>query len=114
MSGLLLEFTMENGQVLTHVAHRPTVVGRAEGAGILPVADGEYVGLPDSHMSRPHCVFAPLDDAWVVDDAGSMNGTRLVLPGLTGNLGSALRRTTPVVSGMRLRIGHTMVRAVLT
>jgi FHA domain len=114
MTGLLLEFTMETGEVLSHVAHTATVIGRAEGAGILRVADGEFVGLPDSWLSRPHCVFAPNGDAWVVDDAGSMNGTRLVLGGMTGGMGTPLRSTTPVVSGMQLRIGHTMVRAVLT
>lgn len=112
MTGLLLEFSMETGEVLTHLAHTATVVGRAEGAGILRADDGDFVGLPDSFMSRPHCVFAPNGDGWVVDDAGSRDGTRLIIPGVTGDAGTALRHTTPVVGGTRYRIGHTLVTAV--
>jgi nitrous oxidase accessory protein NosD len=114
MTGLLLEFTMADGSVFTHTAYRPTVVGHAEGEGILRMADGDFVGLPDSQMSRPHVIFAPAGEhgAWVVNDAGSFTGTRVVIAAGVG-AGELLTTTLPVVSGMQLRIGSTHLQAVL-
>jgi hypothetical protein len=105
---LLLEFTLDTGEVFTHATGRPCLVGRAEAAGVLAVDSGEFVGLPDSHLSRPHCIFAPMPlGNWVVEDAGSATGTRLITgPGGTWPLLGGL---TPVVAGMRLLIGRTAV-----
>jgi hypothetical protein len=112
VTGLLLEFTMEDGSVFTHTSWRPVVIGHAEGEGILRMADGDFVGLPDSRLSRPHCVFAPVGDGWVVNDAGSEGGTYVVVPG--AGVDVPVGTTLPVVDAVQLRIGHTMVRAAVS
>ena len=64
-------------------------------------ADDSTLVLTDDYASSRHARLLPGDDAWLVEDLGSTNGTYL------GS--SKVTRPTPVPLGQPIRIGKTVL-----
>ena len=64
-------------------------------------ADDSTLVLTDDYASTRHARLVPSDDAWLVEDLGSTNGTYLG--------GQKVTRPTKVPLGQQIRIGKTVL-----
>lgn len=82
-----------------------TLAGTVIPLGSSPVSMGRAadctVVLDDDYASSHHCRIYPHEDAWVVEDLGSTNGTWIDRTRVTG--------PTALAMGQPLRIGRTVV-----
>jgi pSer/pThr/pTyr-binding forkhead associated (FHA) protein len=70
----------------------PVTIGRA---------DDSTITLTDDYASTRHARLVPRGDEWVLEDLGSTNGTYIDRDRVTS--------ATPVTSGVRIRIGKTVL-----
>lgn len=70
----------------------PVTVGRGDGCTLV---------LSDEYVSSRHARLVPSDGEWLVEDAGSTNGTYVD--------GARVGGPTPVGVGRRIRIGRTVL-----
>ena len=87
--------------VVTEGALAGTTISLGDGAVTLGRADDSTLVLTDDYASSRHARLLPGDDAWLVEDLGSTNGTYL------GS--SKVTRPTPVPLGQPIRIGKTVL-----
>jgi len=74
------------------LGEQPILIGRADDSTLV---------LTDDYASSRHARLVPGDDAWLVEDLGSTNGTYLGT--------SKVTRPTPVPLGQPIRIGKTVL-----
>ena len=87
--------------VVTEGALAGTTISLGEAPVTLGRADDSTLVLTDDYASSRHARLVPGDDAWLVEDLGSTNGTYL------GS--SKVTRPTPVPLGQPIRIGKTVL-----
>ena len=87
--------------VVTEGALAGTTISLGDAPVTLGRADDSTVVLTDDYASSRHARLVPGDDAWLVEDLGSTNGTYL------GS--SKVTRPTPVPLGQPIRIGKTVL-----
>lgn len=87
--------------VVTEGALAGTTISLGESPVTLGRADDSTLVLTDDYASSRHARLVPGDDAWLVEDLGSTNGTYL---GPT-----KVSRPTPVPLGLPIRIGKTVL-----
>ena len=87
--------------VVTEGTLAGTTVTLAEAPVTLGRADDSTLVLTDDYASSHHARLVPGEDAWLVEDLGSTNGTYL------GQ--SKVTRPTPVPLGQPIRIGKTVL-----
>ena len=87
--------------VVTEGALAGTTINLGETPVTLGRADDSTLVLTDDYASSRHARLVPGDDAWLVEDLGSTNGTYL------GQ--SKVTRPTPVPLGQPIRIGKTVL-----
>ena len=78
-----------------------TTVTLGEAPVTLGRADDSTVVLTDDYASGRHARLVPGDEAWLLEDLGSTNGTYLG--------GQKVTRPTPVPLGQQIRIGKTVM-----
>jgi pSer/pThr/pTyr-binding forkhead associated (FHA) protein len=86
---------------VTEGALAGTTISLGDAPVTLGRADDSTVVLTDDYASSRHARLVPGDDAWLVEDLGSTNGTYL------GS--SKVTRPTPVPLGQPIRIGKTVL-----
>jgi hypothetical protein len=87
--------------VVTEGALAGTTISLGEAAVTLGRADDSTLVLTDDYASSRHARLVPGEDAWLVEDLGSTNGTYLGSTKVT--------RPTPVPLGQPIRIGKTVM-----
>jgi pSer/pThr/pTyr-binding forkhead associated (FHA) protein len=87
--------------VVTEGALAGTTISLGEAPVTLGRADDSTLVLTDDYASSRHARLVPGDDAWLVEDLGSTNGTYLGT--------SKVTRPTPVPLGQPIRIGKTVL-----
>jgi pSer/pThr/pTyr-binding forkhead associated (FHA) protein len=87
--------------VVTEGALAGTTISLGDSPVTLGRADDSTLVLTDDYASSRHARLVPGDDAWLVEDLGSTNGTYL------GS--SKVTRPTPVPLGQPIRIGKTVL-----
>jgi pSer/pThr/pTyr-binding forkhead associated (FHA) protein len=87
--------------VVTEGALAGTTISLGEAPVTLGRADDSTLVLTDDYASSRHARLVPSDDAWLVEDLGSTNGTYLGTNKVT--------RPTPVPVGQPIRIGKTVL-----
>ena len=87
--------------VVTEGALAGTPISLGEAPVTLGRADDSTLVLTDDYASSRHARLVPGDDAWLVEDLGSTNGTYLGT--------SKVTRPTPVPLGQPIRIGKTVL-----
>ena len=87
--------------VVTEGALAGTTISLGEAPVTLGRADDSTLVLTDDYASSRHARLVPGDDAWLVEDLGSTNGTYLGSTKVT--------RPTPVPLGQPIRIGKTVL-----
>jgi pSer/pThr/pTyr-binding forkhead associated (FHA) protein len=87
--------------VVTEGALAGTTISLGDAPVTLGRADDSTLVLTDDYASSRHARLVPGDDAWLVEDLGSTNGTYL------GS--SKVTRPTPVPLGQPIRIGKTVL-----
>jgi hypothetical protein len=87
--------------VVTEGALAGTTLTLGDAPVTLGRADDSTLVLTDDYASSRHARLVPGDDAWMVEDLGSTNGTYLA--------GSKVSRPTPVPLGQPIRIGKTVL-----
>ena len=87
--------------VVTEGALAGTTISLGNAPVTLGRADDSTLVLTDDYASSRHARLVPGDDAWLVEDLGSTNGTYL------GS--SKVSRPTPVPLGQPIRIGKTVL-----
>ena len=87
--------------VVTEGALAGTTISLGESPVTLGRADDSTLVLTDDYASSRHARLVPGDDAWLVEDLGSTNGTYLGQAKVT--------RPTPVPLGQPIRIGKTVL-----
>ena len=87
--------------VVTEGALAGTTVALTDAPVTLGRADDSTLVLTDDYASTRHARLVPGDDAWLVEDLGSTNGTYLA--------GQKVARPTPVPLGQQIRIGKTVL-----
>jgi hypothetical protein len=87
--------------VVTEGALAGTTISLGEAPVTLGRADDSTLVLTDDYASSRHARLVPGDDAWLVEDLGSTNGTYLGTNKVT--------RPTPVPLGQPIRIGKTVL-----
>ena len=87
--------------VVTEGALAGTTISLGEAPVTLGRADDSTLVLTDDYASSRHARLVPGDDAWLVEDLGSTNGTYLGTTKVT--------RPTPVPIGQPIRIGKTVL-----
>ena len=87
--------------VVTEGALAGTTISLGEAPVTLGRADDSTLVLTDDYASSRHARLIPGDDAWLVEDLGSTNGTYLGT--------SKVTRPTPVPLGQPIRIGKTVL-----
>jgi hypothetical protein len=87
--------------VVTEGALAGTTISLGEAPVTLGRADDSTLVLTDDYASSRHARLVPEDDAWLVEDLGSTNGTYLGTTKVT--------RPTPVPLGQPIRIGKTVL-----
>ena len=87
--------------VVTEGALAGTTISLGEAPVTLGRADDSTLVLTDDYASSRHARLVPSDDAWLVEDLGSTNGTYLGT--------SKVTRPTPVPVGQPIRIGKTVL-----
>jgi Inner membrane component of T3SS, cytoplasmic domain len=87
--------------VVTEGALAGTTISLGEAPVTLGRADDSTLVLTDDYASSRHARLVPADDAWLVEDLGSTNGTYLGTTKVT--------RPTPVPLGQPIRIGKTVL-----
>ena len=87
--------------VVTEGALAGTTISLGETAVTLGRADDSTLVLTDDYASSRHARLVPGEDAWLVEDLGSTNGTYLGT--------SKVTRPTPVPLGQPIRIGKTVL-----
>jgi pSer/pThr/pTyr-binding forkhead associated (FHA) protein len=87
--------------VVTAGALAGTTISLGEAPVTLGRADDSTLVLTDDYASSRHARLVPGDDAWLVEDLGSTNGTYLGTNKVT--------RPTPVPLGQPIRIGKTVL-----
>ena len=87
--------------VVTEGALAGTTISLGEAPVTLGRADDSTLVLTDDYASSRHARLVPGEDAWLVEDLGSTNGTYLGT--------SKVTRPTPVPLGQPIRIGKTVM-----
>jgi hypothetical protein len=87
--------------VVTEGALAGTTISLGEAPVTLGRADDSTLVLTDDYASSRHARLVPGEDAWLVEDLGSTNGTYLGT--------SKVTRPTPVPLGQPIRIGKTVL-----
>jgi hypothetical protein len=87
--------------VVTEGALAGTTISLGDAPVTLGRADDSTLVLTDDYASSRHARLVPGDDAWLVEDLGSTNGTYLGATKVT--------RATPVPLGQPIRIGKTVL-----
>ncbi|MCU1591033.1 MAG: domain containing protein-like protein [Frankiales bacterium] len=87
--------------VVTEGALAGTTISLGEAPVTLGRADDSTLVLTDDYASSRHARLVPGEDAWLVEDLGSTNGTYLGPNKVT--------RPTPVPLGQPIRIGKTVL-----
>ena len=87
--------------VVTEGALAGTTISLGDAPVTLGRADDSTLVLTDDYASSRHARLVPGDDAWLVEDLGSTNGTYLGT--------SKVTRPTPVPLGQPIRIGKTVL-----
>ncbi len=87
--------------VVTEGALTGTTITLGEAPVTLGRADDSTLVLTDDYASSRHARLVPGEDAWLVEDLGSTNGTYLGANKVT--------RPTPVPLGQQIRIGKTVM-----
>jgi pSer/pThr/pTyr-binding forkhead associated (FHA) protein len=87
--------------VVTEGALAGTTISLGEAPVTLGRADDSTLVLTDDYASSRHARLVPGEDAWLVEDLGSTNGTYLGATKVT--------RPTPVPLGQPIRIGKTVM-----
>jgi hypothetical protein len=87
--------------VVTEGALAGTTISLGDSPVTLGRADDSTLVLTDDYASSRHARLVPGDDAWLVEDLGSTNGTYLGA--------SKVTRPTPVPLGQPIRIGKTVL-----
>ena len=87
--------------VVTEGALAGTTISLGEAPVTLGRADDSTLVLTDDYASSRHARLIPGDDAWLVEDLGSTNGTYLDRERVTA--------ATPVPVGTPIRIGKTVM-----
>jgi len=87
--------------VVTEGALAGTTISLGDAPVTLGRADDSTLVLTDDYASSRHARLVPGEDAWLVEDLGSTNGTYL------GS--SKVTRPTPVPLGQPIRIGKTVL-----
>jgi hypothetical protein len=100
-SGKPAKRTAARRLVVTEGALAGTTISLGEAPVTLGRADDSTLVLTDDYASSRHARLVPGDDAWLVEDLGSTNGTYLGT--------SKVTRPTPVPLGQPIRIGKTVL-----
>jgi hypothetical protein len=100
-SGKPAKRTAARQLVVTEGALAGTTISLGEVPVTLGRADDSTLVLTDDYASSRHARLVPGEDAWLVEDLGSTNGTYLGANKVT--------RPTPVPLGQPIRIGKTVL-----
>lgn len=90
-------------QLLVNSPDKPQIVHELAGAVVLGRGGGDRnvdLVVPDTKVSRCHCQVFSEGPAWIVEDLGSSNGTRI---------NGTVRKRHALRDGDRIEIGHTVV-----
>jgi hypothetical protein len=100
-SGKPAKRTAARRLVVTEGALAGTTISLGAAPVTLGRADDSTLVLTDDYASSRHARLVPGEDAWLVEDLGSTNGTYLGATKVT--------RPTPVPLGQPIRIGKTVM-----